>query len=97
MGDDAGVSDATLDVEPLGGDRWRVRVAGRTEHEVTARPDSLRRAAAGEGEAPDTTLRRTFAFLLEREPAESILRRFSLDDVARYFPEFWSVMSGAGA
>ena len=83
----------TVEVEPLDGDRWRVRVAGRTEHEVSAPPASLRRAAATEDEPAEETLRRTFTFLLEREPPESILRRFSLDDVARYFPDFWSVMS----
>ena len=33
-------------------------------------------------------VRETFGFLLEREPATSILPEFSLDDVSRYFPEF---------
>ncbi len=33
-------------------------------------------------------VRETFDFLLEREPANSILPEFSLDDVSRYFPEF---------
>ena len=33
-------------------------------------------------------VRETFDFLLEREPATSILLEFSLDDVSRYFPEF---------
>ena len=33
-------------------------------------------------------VRETFDFLLEREPATSILAEFSLDDVSRYFPEF---------
>jgi hypothetical protein len=33
-------------------------------------------------------VRETFDFLLEREPATSILPEFSLDDVSRYFPEF---------
>lgn len=30
----------------------------------------------------------TFAFLLEREPASSIMRHFSLDVVTRFFPEY---------
>lgn len=84
----------TVDVEHIEGDRWRVRVGDRTEHEVTATRESLRRAAARDDEPAQETVRRTFAFLLEREPPESILRRFSLDVVARYFPDFWSVMSG---
>ena len=80
-----------LAVTALGGDRYRVRVGARTQHEVTARPEVLERVARP-GEAPDETLRRAFAFLLEREPPESILRRFALEDVARYFPEFWTAM-----
>jgi hypothetical protein len=33
-------------------------------------------------------VRETVGFLLEREPATSILPEFSLVDVSRYFPEF---------
>ena len=33
-------------------------------------------------------VRETFDFLLEREPATSILPEFSLVDVSRYFPDF---------
>jgi hypothetical protein len=33
-------------------------------------------------------VRETIEFLLEREPATAILPEFSLNDVARYFPEF---------
>ncbi|MDQ1516379.1 MAG: hypothetical protein QOE80_2209 [Actinomycetota bacterium] len=33
-------------------------------------------------------VRETIDFLLEREPATSILPEFSLVDVTRYFPEF---------
>jgi hypothetical protein len=37
----------------------------------------------------DTELvRASFEFLLEREPATSILRRFSLDVIGDYFPEY---------
>jgi hypothetical protein len=31
---------------------------------------------------------RSFDFLLAREPAEAILRRFDLMVIARYFPDF---------
>lgn len=30
----------------------------------------------------------SFAFLLEREPKESILREFDLTVIGRYFPEY---------
>ena len=33
-------------------------------------------------------LRESFAFLLEREPATSILREFALGDIARYFDDY---------
>ena len=33
-------------------------------------------------------VRRSFEFLLEREPASSILSRLSLDDISRYPPEY---------
>ncbi len=33
-------------------------------------------------------VRESFAFLLEREPATSILSEFALPDIGRYFPEY---------
>jgi hypothetical protein len=33
-------------------------------------------------------VRMSFEFLLEREPATSILRRFSLEQITDYFPEY---------
>ncbi len=36
----------------------------------------------------EVIVRETIDFLLEREPATSILPEFSLEDVNRYFPEF---------
>jgi hypothetical protein len=38
--------------------------------------------------APEAAVRESFAFLLEREPPTSILPEFSLDVIARYFPEY---------
>ena len=40
------------------------------------------------GVAPDTLVKESFAFLLEREPASSILPEFSLSIISRYFPEY---------
>jgi hypothetical protein len=86
------MSRPAVTVTAGGGDLYTVRVAGRTEHRVTARPEVLARVAA-EGEPPERTLGRAFDFLLEREPPESILRSFALEDIARYFPEFWEAMA----
>jgi hypothetical protein len=58
-----------------------------TRHEVTV-PDDL---AAAAGLAPTDRaafVRDSFRFLLEREPASSILGRFSLDVISHYFPEY---------
>lgn len=40
------------------------------------------------GTDEETVVRESFAFLLEREPATSILATFSLPDITRYFPEY---------
>jgi hypothetical protein len=37
-------------------------------------------------------IQRSFEFLLEREPNTSILRRFELSVIGRYFPEYESVI-----
>ena len=38
--------------------------------------------------APEELVRASFEFLLEREPATSILREFSLDVISQYFPGY---------
>jgi hypothetical protein len=65
-----------------------IREAGSTSrHAVTlARADYDRLSHAGE--APDAFLSRCFRFLLARESKESILSRFDVSVIARYFPEF---------
>ena len=42
----------------------------------------------GRGRNVDDLVRDSFAFLLEREPKESILREFDLSVIQRYFPEY---------
>lgn len=43
--------------------------------------------AAGRA-SPEDCIRAAFAFLLDREPKESILSRFDVTVISRYFPEF---------
>lgn len=38
---------------------------------------------------PEVVVRESFEFLLEREPSTSILPDFSLDEIGRYFPEYF--------
>lgn len=80
---------AEIAVEHEAGDVWRVEVAesgSSTEHRVIVTDDHLERFGAGA--APERLLRESFEFLLEREPKESILGRFELPVIARYFPEY---------
>jgi hypothetical protein len=60
---------------------------GATHHEVTASPGDVARLSRS-GETPEALIERCFAFLLEREPKESILRQFDVSVISRYFPEF---------
>ncbi len=79
---------ARLIITALGGREFRVetRDGERTTHHVEV-PERL-----GNGLQLDDDLegivRTSFEFLLEREPGSSILSRFSLADISRYFPEY---------
>jgi len=84
------MADITVDsTDTPDGWRFDVRVAeagSETRHEVTlSRADHERLAP---GAAPEDLVRESFAFLLEREPKESMLRSFDLSVIARYFPEY---------
>jgi len=59
----------------------------RSSHAVVL-DDGYYRKLTGGKIAPEELLRRSFAFLLEREPKESILTTFRLPVIARYFPEY---------
>lgn len=84
-----------------GGD-WQCQVAVdregvRTEHSVTVTAGDLKRWGRGTAEHDVIDLvKRSFDFLLEREPADSILRSFDLSVIPRYFPEYDRHFSGGG-
>jgi hypothetical protein len=65
--------------------------ASETRHDVRVTAPELDRLAPG-SEDPADLVRASFAFLLEREPKESILRSFDLPVIARYFPEYESTI-----
>ena len=72
-------------------DGWHCHVtAGEgtdaTEHEVTVDRATLDDLAPGA--TPEALVEASFRFLLEREPAESILRSFELPIIGRYFADF---------
>ena len=61
--------------------------SSRTEHDVAVTREDLARLAPG-AEDPVDLVRRSFEFLIAREPKESILRSFDLPVIGRYFPEY---------
>jgi hypothetical protein len=72
-------------------DGWRCHVlvgngADATRHEVSVDRGILEDLAPG-AEA-ETLVAESFAFLLEREPRESIMRSFELPIIGRFFAEY---------
>jgi hypothetical protein len=60
---------------------------GETRHHVTMARETCDRLTAGR-HTPECFLEAAFRFLLDREPKESILSRFDVTVISRYFPEF---------
>ena len=58
-----------------------------TSHHVIV-PESILTDLGLDESQSEAVVRESFAFLLEREPATSILPDFSLAIIARYFPEY---------
>ena len=83
----------TVNAESKGED-WLCEVtvdqAGQsTRHAVTVRRADLERWAGGiDRKDVEKLVSRSFDFLLEREPPDSILATFDLSVIPRYFPEF---------
>jgi hypothetical protein len=60
---------------------------GASHHHVTIERKTCERLG-GAAHTPERVLEAAFRFLLDREPKESILGRFDVSVIARYFPEF---------
>jgi len=81
---------AQIEIKKFDASHFRVRVVeGKSEssHQVTLNAKDCARLA-GQAANAEEVIRESFKFLLEREPKESILARFDLCVIARYFPEF---------
>jgi hypothetical protein len=79
-----------IQVEQLREGEFQVHViegATHSSHRVTVKAADYRRLSGGRIEPPEL-VRRSFEFLLEHESKESILPRFDLMEIARYFPRF---------
>jgi hypothetical protein len=74
------------------GDGWRCAVTvgddpAATSHEVSVSAATLASLAPGATD-PEALVLASFEFLLAREPRESILSRFDLMVIRRYFPDW---------
>jgi hypothetical protein len=81
---------ADISISPLAPREFRVQVREgdrETNHQVTV-PDRLGEGLELRDDDLERVVRESFRFLLERERATSILARFSLSDISRYFPEY---------
>lgn len=80
----------TVLVEERPDGSFEVEVKGRrgsTRYRVEAVAEAASAIGCEDVAAADL-VRASFSFLLEREPASSILSRFRLLDIARYFPDY---------
>lgn len=59
-----------------------------TSHRVTV-PGSMLDDLGLDGVDPELVVRETFGFLLDREPATSIMSEFSLEQVPGFFPDYY--------
>jgi hypothetical protein len=84
---------AEIDVRTTSeGEPWTFQVTvseggSQTSHLVEVSRDAYTRLT-GEVCGPDELVWRSFEFLLEREPKESILSEFDITVIGRYFPEY---------
>lgn len=84
-----------IEVESKNGNEFSVVVEEEgsiTKHTVTVDEDYYERLTDEEISKKEL-IRRSFEFLLERESKESILSRFNLKTINRYFPEYEEIIS----
>ena len=84
-----------ITVTPMDGDDFGVEVSEgdvTTNHRVTVPPDMVDDLNLGDVDR-EVLVRESIAFLLEREPATSILPEFSLSDIQGYFGEYYDELT----
>jgi hypothetical protein len=74
------------------GDGWEFQVTviegrSQTSHRVTM-SKAVYETLTGGAVSPEECVKKSFEFLLDREPKESILRQFDITKISFYFPEF---------
>jgi len=81
---------ATIEIQKVAEEEFEVRIVegtSATTHRVTLKPTDHERLAGGKAD-PAELIRCSFEFLLEHESKESILPRFDLTVIGRYFPSY---------
>jgi hypothetical protein len=68
---------------------------GTTTSHAVAIPAGFAESVGWAQAPPAELVRSSFTFLLAREPAGSILRRFSLAEITDYFPDYPDVIRAA--
>ena len=84
---------ANIRIEEIDASIYQVTVVAQTTsiHIVTVEADYAQKLSHGRIDNI-TLLKKSFEFLLQREPNTSILRSFDLSVISRYFPEYESEM-----
>jgi len=83
-----------IEVRKIDETHYRVRLTeagSQSSHDVTLTATD-RIKFGGQNVGAEELIQRSFEFLLDREPKESILARFDLSVINRYFPEYEAEM-----
>lgn len=82
-----------IEVRKIDENTFEVSVQKRvaTNHRVTVDAAYCQKLTGGRTDA-EQLVKKSFEFLLEREPNTSILRSFNLSVISRYFPEYERVI-----
>jgi len=59
-----------------------------TKHVVSMNQEQFDALREGKHVMPEYVIEKSFEFLLEREPKESILSEFDISVISKYFPDF---------
>jgi hypothetical protein len=92
-----GVTMGDIAITSIGPRRFHVEVCEgdrKARHYHVTVPENLIDELQLPEDDLDRVVRESFVFLLEREPASSIMREFSLDVISRYFPEYKETLVG---
>jgi hypothetical protein len=84
-----------IKIQKINDEVFEVTVEGRsvTSHRVTVHLEVYQRLTGGEVPI-ETLIEKSFQFLLQREPNTSILPKFDLTVISRYFPEYEKTIRG---